>query len=299
MQNNDIHQNSTRSYFVGVSWFILSLFSSSINDIISKYAGLRLHSVEVAFFRFIFSTMTLIPFIIFYGKESVKTQIPWIHLIRGGLLFFGMTSWTYAITLANVTTATIISFSIPLFVLVLASIFLNERIIWQRWVVTIVGFCGIAVTLDLFQSSFESKASVFFILAAIAFAMIDVINKKIVVKESMLSMLFYSSIVTAVLACPASFYYWQTPTIYELILLFILGCSANLILFFILKSFALLDATAIAPYRYLELIISACAAYFVFGELPTINTIYGALIIVPSTLFIIYSERKYIVHANE
>ena len=77
----------------------------------------------------------------------------------------------------------------------------------------------------------------------------------------------------------------------ELVLLFILGMGGNLILFFILKAFTHADATALSPYRYLELLSSTIIAYITFGEVPSKSTIYGALIIVPSTFFIIYSEK--------
>jgi S-adenosylmethionine uptake transporter len=104
-------------------------------------------------------------------------------------------------------------------------------------------------------------------------------------------MLFYSAMVTAIVSVPAAAYYWQTPTQFELILLFILGSGGSVILFFLLKAFALVDATATAPYRYLELVISALAAYLIFNEFPDKGTLQGALIIIPSTLFIIYSEK--------
>ena len=48
-----------RSYLIGIGWFILSLFTSSANDIISKYVGLRVHSFEIGFFRFLFGAITL------------------------------------------------------------------------------------------------------------------------------------------------------------------------------------------------------------------------------------------------
>jgi S-adenosylmethionine uptake transporter len=280
-------------YFIGVAWFLLHSLSSATNDVISKYTGLRLQSFEVSFFRFLFSTITLLPFILYYGKQTLITSNPLIHVVRGVLLFLGMTSWTYGLTIAPVTTATVISFAIPLFTLILAVFFLNENIIWQRWVVTLIAFVGITITLKPHAADFNPKVLIF-VLAAFSFAMLDIINKKFVIKESMISMLFYSAIITAVLSAPLSISYWQTPTVTELVLLFILGASANLILFFILKAFALVDATALAPYRYLELIISAIVAYFVFNEIPEKSTIYGALIIIPSTLFIIYSEKKLI-----
>jgi S-adenosylmethionine uptake transporter len=280
-----------RSYFIGISWFILSLISSSINDVISKYAGLRLHSYEITFFRFMFGTITLVPFILYYGKDTLKTSRPMVHFMRGLLLFLGIAGWTYGLSIAPVTTGTVITFTIPLFVLILGVFFLSENIIWERWVVTIVALIGIVITLDPKADDFNPHVLVF-VAACVLFAILDIINKKFVVKETMISMLFYTAIVTALLALPFALQHWVTPTLEELLLLFALGMSANLILFFILKAFSSADATALAPYRYLELIFSALIAYIVFGELPTTATFYGALIIIPSTLFIIYSEKR-------
>jgi len=286
------------TYFAGISWFMLSLVSSVTNDIIAKYLGLRLHSFEVAFFRFLFSALILVPFILYYGKHTLKTTRPFVHIMRGVLLFFGMTSWTYGLSIAPVTTATVISLAIPLFTLVLAIFFLKENIIWQRWAATLCGFVGIVITLKPHANDFNPQILIF-VLASISFAMLDIINKKFVIKESMISMLFYSALVTAIVSFPPSLMNWQTPTTQEFVLLFALGAGGSLILFFLLKAFSLVDATATAPYRYLELIISASAGYIVFNEIPENSTIYGALIIIPATLFIIYSEKKNITHSNK
>ncbi|GAA5251807.1 DMT family transporter [Candidatus Rickettsia kedanie] len=283
--------DALKTYLTGIGWFLLSLVSSSANDVMSKYLGTRLHSFEVAFFRFFFSSIVLLPFVVYYGKNTLKTSRPFVHILRGLLLFFGMTSWTYGLTIAPVTTATVVSFSIPLFTLILAVFFLNENIIWQRWVVTVVGFIGLVVTLKPHAEDFNPEI-LYFVLAAISFAMLDIINKKFVIKESMINMLFYSAIVTAIVSLPVASQYWLTPSGFELALLFVLGSSGSLILFFLLKAFSMVDATATAPYRYLELVISAIAAYFIFNEFPDKNTLHGAVIIIPTTLFIIYSEKK-------
>lgn len=290
-------ENKLRSYFIGVSWFILSLFSSAINDIISKYAGVRLHSYEITFFRFFFGTITLIPFVMYYGLNTLKTSRPLIHLFRGFLLFLGIAGWTYGLSIAPVTTATVVSFTVPIFVLVLGVFFLSENIIWQRWVVTVVAFSGLVITLNPNSSDFNPEVLVF-VVSAIAFAILDIINKKFVIQETMISMLLYSALITALLAIPFMLTEWISPTMEELALLFILGGSANLILFFILKAFASTDATALAPYRYIELIVSASIAYLVFQEIPSEVTIIGALIVIPSTLFIIYSEKKEIARSS-
>jgi S-adenosylmethionine uptake transporter len=282
-----------RMYFIGIAWFILSLISSSINDVMSKYAGIRLHSYEITFFRFLFGTITLLPFVVYYGVSTLKTNRPFVHFMRGLLLFLGIAAWTYGLTIAPVTTATVVSFTIPIFVLVLGFFFLSENIIWQRWGITIIAFAGLVITLNPSAEDFNPEILIF-IAAAICFSILDIINKKFVIKETMISMLFYSAIVTAVLAFPFALKFWTFPTVKELVLLFILGTSANLILFFLLKAFAVADATALAPYRYFELAVSALIAYLVFQEIPTDATLLGSIVVIPSTWFIIYSEKKQI-----
>src|SRR5690606_1877030 len=137
-----------------------------------------------------------------------------------------MATWTYVLTIAPITTATVISFSVPLFVLVLAIFFLKENVIWQRWAATLIGFAGIVVTLKPSATDFNAEV-LFFVIAALMFATLDIINKKFVIKESMLSMLFYSALLASILAGAASFGSWVNPTSKELALLFILGASGN------------------------------------------------------------------------
>ncbi len=280
-----------KTYFIAVSWFILSLVSSSINDVISKYSGAGLHAYEITFFRFLFGSLTLVPFIMYYGVSTLKTSRPMVHVLRGIILFLGMAGWTYGLSIAPVTTATVVSFTIPIFVLVLGTFFLSEKIIWQRWVVTIVAFIGLVITLNPSSEDFNPKVLIF-VISALGFAVLDIINKKFVIKETMISMLFYSAIITTLIAFPCALAEWQTPSFNELLLLFVLGASANLILFFILKAFSMADATALAPYRYIELVVSAIVAYIVFKEIPSETTLFGALVVIPSTLFIIYSEKR-------
>ncbi|WP_264375757.1 MULTISPECIES: DMT family transporter [unclassified Wolbachia] len=286
-----------RFYLLGVGWFILSLLSSVANDTISKYLGLHLQSFEIIFFRFLFTTITLVPFMFYYGIETFKTSQISTQITRGGLLFCGMTLWTYGLTVFPIVTATIISFSIPLFVILLAIPLLNENIIWQRWIVTVIGFVGIAITTKAHSEDFNPKILIF-IVSALIFAILDILNKKLVIKESVISMLFYSALTTTIFSTPPLLFYWHMPSLLELVLLLILGISSNLILFFMLKAFALTDATALAPYRYIELIISAIVTYVIFNELPDKSALYGTLILIPSTLFIAYSEGKAIKKNN-
>lgn len=280
-----------KNYIIGVSWFILALVVSVTNDIIARYVSGNLHFTQISFFRFLFSTITLLPICLYYGKDALKTSNIYIHLVRGALLFVGISAWIHGLSTIQVAVSTVITFTIPLFVLILAVFFLDEKILWYRWVATIIGFIGIFVTVDYRGVDFNPDILIL-LISAILFAVLDIINKKFVLKESMLSMLFYSSLVTVVFSFVPAISNWKTPDLFDLALLFILGAGANLILYCLLKSFSLIDATAVAPYRYFELLLSTIVGYIILNDIPPLSTWYGAGLIIPSTLFIAYSEIR-------
>lgn len=281
-----------RKYLLGVVWFIASLVISSLNDVITKYLGSNISPYQIVFFRYLFGTLVLLPFMFAHGKAAFVTSRPLLHVARGSLLFGGIALWCHALNVVMVTVATVINFTIPLLVLIFARIFLKEHVTFARWVATIVGLCGVIVVINPTSPDFN-VVSALLVVGSAMFAGLDVINKKYVIKETMYSMLFYSNIVTLLWSVIPAQAAWVELSMHDLVLLFILGAGANLILYCLLKAFALDDASALAPYRYTELFISASLGYLIFSEIPTINTLMGAIIIVPATLFVIYNELRY------
>lgn len=270
------------NYFQAILWFTLSLVISSSNDAITKYIGIYISPWQVAFFRCFFGTLFLLPVMLYHGVATFKTQRLWLHLLRGGLLFIAMSLWTHGMQLAPIATATMMSFTVPIFVLLLAPIFLQERVTKKLWLATLGSFGGIVLVLNPSQTTFQS-ASLFFILAALLFGLLDVVNKKYVTQEPMLCMLFYSNLVASLLLALPAFYAVSHPGKDDLVLLGLLGIGSNLILFFLLRAFALTDASSLAPLRYLELLISIGLGYVLFQEVPTGYSYLGAAVIIPCT----------------
>jgi S-adenosylmethionine uptake transporter len=193
---------------------------------------------------------------------------------------------------APITTATMMSFSVPLFVLVLARLLLGERVAWPLWVATLLGFIGIVLILEPTQDTL-SKGGGLFLLGAILFSLLDVLNKKYVTHEPMLCMLFYATLVALLCTLYPALQVWKSPTLPELAGFLALGIGNNLILYFLLRAFALTGAASLAPFRYLELFISMAVGYIFFNEIPAIRGYLGAVFIIPSTLFIGYYQLQH------
>ncbi|RZI47743.1 DMT family transporter [Rickettsiales endosymbiont of Peranema trichophorum] len=279
-----------RQYSLGLFWFILNLVVSAFNDTTVKFLGTKLPFPEIAFLRFSLGALFLIPFILYFGLSSVQTSHKLIHLIRGALVFIAINMWAWGMSTVPISTVTVISFTLPLFILVLAYIFLKEEISTQLWIATFIGCIGIYITLAPYVSF--NPACLSLIVATLMFATLDVINKSFIVRESMLSMLFYSTSISGLLGVYPAYTVWIVPTTQDVILAMVLGIGSNLILYCILRAFSYVPASVVAPYRYLELLLSATLGYALFNEVPSINVYAGCAIIIPVSLFISWSYTK-------
>ena len=148
-------------YLIGISWFLLSLIISSFNDVIAKYVSSNISPLEVSFYRFLFGTISLVPFIFYSGLKSIKTSRPMLHFVRGLFLAIAIFLWISGLKSSQVTIATIISFTIPIFVLILAPIVLKETVSLKLWAVTFVGIIGILVTIAPNSVNFTMDSCLF------------------------------------------------------------------------------------------------------------------------------------------
>ena len=82
---------NSKGYLQGIFWMLMVCIVSSMNDTLTKYVGTRLSGAEVAFFRFFFSTLVLLPFMMAKGKGAFVTHYPKAQCIRAVLLVFAIT----------------------------------------------------------------------------------------------------------------------------------------------------------------------------------------------------------------
>jgi S-adenosylmethionine uptake transporter len=291
---------SKQGYLQGVFWITLVALTSNMNDILMRLAGARIPALEITFFRYFFAVLTLLPVMLLHRKTAFSTQRPGLHSIRSILLFGAIACWSTAVTMVPLAVVSTLALTVPLFVLPMASFFLKEKVGWQRTAATLAGFTGIFLVVYA-NTTTESlwnelralnNGTLFLIIAAVFFALSDIINKKFVSKESDLSMLFYIALGTSLIALIPASQNWIQPTTQEYIYFFCLGAGSNLILYFLLRAFSSTEISALAPYRYTELIFATFFGYFFFVEVPSQWFWIGAAIIVASTAAISSYEIK-------
>ncbi|MDR1595403.1 MAG: DMT family transporter [Puniceicoccales bacterium] len=282
-----------RNYLYGIAWYLASLVVSVTNDALMKFFGGEYSVAQIVFLRYTFATICLLP-VIPRGENALATivRVSKLHLIRAMLLLLAMLLYCSALGKLPISTVTALNFVIPIFTLIFASVFLNEKITRGKIIATTIGFIGVCVVIEPSNTEFATFAAVTLLLSAALFAALDTINKKFVTGEGVFPMVFYTATITSFLAAPFATCYWIWPSVRDICLFAVLGFGANLLLYCILKAFEHIDVSATAPLRYLELVLSVAVGFVIFGEKSSKNTIFGALVIITSTLYIVFSEMK-------
>lgn len=58
------------------------------------------------------------------------------------------------------------------------------------------------------------------------------------------------------------------------------------------ESYRHAEASTVAPFEYTSMILSIVVGYFAFGDVPTLYTLVGGVIVVAAGIFIIWRERQ-------
>ena len=276
-----------KNYIDGVRWLLGGLLISCGNDVITKYLGREVGIWQLVFLRFFFGVVTLYP-LCCYRKIDLGRGRWRMHFVRAVLLLLAMCCWVYGTSCVVLATTTVMSFTIPIFTLILARVLLKERVSWSLW--GAVGI-GLSSTIWMHMGGLEGRGSLYFIPAALFFAWLDIINKRYVEREPMIYMLLCGNGIAALFLLPVALYSWQPLCGCDWLLCCMLGLGGNLLLYFLLKAFSLVPLAQLAPLRYLELPLSLLLGYLLFGEQVDVHSLVAAFMIIGSTAFILRQHK--------
>jgi drug/metabolite transporter (DMT)-like permease len=274
----------------GALWIIGATTVYSVQGLLVKLLGQRLSPFEVAFFRCLFGLLVLVPFLA--GTRSYRIGgSPWMHLLRALVGVSGMFCGFYAITYLPLATATAITFTKPLFLIVLAVLFLGEVVRWRRWTATAVGFLGVLIVARPGSEVF-SPAMLIALLGSFLIADVAVLVKKLSVTDRNVTIMFYFAVITTLVAAVPAYFVWQVPLGIEWPLLIFVGAAASLGQYCTLRALRIAEATAVMPFDYTRLLFAGVFGYFFFGEVPDGWTLLGIAVLVGSTLYIAQREIR-------
>ena len=273
-----------------VLWVLTGYFFSVLNNVFVKYLD-NIPSNEITSFRLLFSLLLLLP-IAFNDRKLFYSKCPKLNMLRGFLFFIGITLWGIGVKRSLLATSSVIGLSEPFFVLLFSIIILKEKVGLQRFFAIFLCFLSILFMIDF--SEFNVNSSSFFLLLGTAVvALYQILNKKCANIDNKITAMIYYSFFGFLVSLPLLFYNFVVPSFKELIFLMSLGLSADLLLFSLLKGYALAEASFLSPLKYSEFVYSVILGYVFFHELPILKSLIVVFIIMlTNTLLFFYEHYK-------
>jgi drug/metabolite transporter (DMT)-like permease len=275
----------------GAIWLIAGSICFTGVGVLIKLLGRELDSTQVAFFRCIFGVLFVLPIVFRQNFASLRSNRHMGHFWRAALGTVSMVIGFYALTHLTLADVTAISFTTPLFVIIVAVLFLGEKVRWRRWTATVVGFLGVLVMMRPGQGEFDPVMLVALFGASLTAVAVCLV-KSLTGSESTRTMLVMFTLWSAAFLAGPAIYVWKNPSMWGWVMAVTMGLLATIGQAFVIKAYTEGEATVVSPFDYLRLPLSVAAGVWIFAESPSWWTLVGALIIVVSTLYIARREAQ-------
>lgn len=275
----------------GALWVLLASLAFSLMAVCIRLVGERLGVWEIVALRTVVALALLAPAAVRAGPGVLRTERPGAHLLRALLGMCGLVSIFFALTHLQLALAITLGFTRVLFVIVLAVLFLGERIRWRRTLATLAGFGGVLVCVWPDSGGFDPWT-----LAALSGALfaasVSTMIKRLTRTEAPLTIMLWTYIVMGTAAIAPAWWTWRTPTAMDLALIALMGLVSAIGQSAMVLGLRAGEVTAVTPFEYSRLIYSVALGFALFAEIPSANTWAGAAIIVASTLYIALREAR-------
>ena len=294
----------------GIIYILLAMLVFSVQDSIMKYIYSSVSLYEVYIIRTLVSFFIIVVFLKLLKKPIIfKTHYPFLTFIRIILFFFGFSSFYVSLTIMPLATATALFFVTPFLITIFAKFILKDQIGPRRWLAVVVGFIGVYIILNPNFDNFD-YLSLTPILCAFCYSLSMIIIKKTSEKDNVYSQMFQFYIGAIIISTifyffigdglyntidnPAAqfiFREWFNNLEFSLIYMIILGFTAAAAFLLIFSAYRIASPAVVSPFEYSILIWSSLSGWFFFDEIPSLNTIFGMLLIVLGGIYIFIREK--------
>jgi drug/metabolite transporter (DMT)-like permease len=198
-----------------------------------------------------------------------------------------------AVTFLPLADATAVSFVAPMFTVILAALILRESVHLYRWSAVVVGFIGVLVIIMAegggSGDSIVGAGFALFGAGFSAFAMI--VLRRMSAHENSEAIAFYFMLTSALVSLVTIVWGWIVPTPEQMLVLVSMGFFGGIGQLFLSFSYRYGEASVLAPFDYTMMIWAVMTGYFLFGQWPTAQVMFGALLVIGAGLLILWRER--------
>lgn len=233
------------------------------------------------------------------GRAAFRPKSPWLQLARGAALAVATASFFCAVFIMPLATAISIAFISPALTALLSGPLLGEKVRRATWLAIAIAFAGVLVILQPNVTALGWPA-LLPLLTASGMSMLVIANRASAGAGSGLSMQFFMAAVTAVILALAAvaggvsglpFFHLAWPDwsiVARCLIVTFTGTTGHWLIYY---GTTRAGAATVAPATYIQLLTASTLGWLVFGNVPSLATLAGALVIVAAGLILWWDGR--------
>ena len=267
----------------------MSICAFSIMDLIVKWSE-HYPLGQVLFFRGFFGVLF---YFLIIPKERLHnfyyTKRAGLHFQRSFSGLIALVAIFIALRSLPLATVVSISFAAPIFTTIFSIFLLNEKVGVYRWLAVIVGFIGILIITEPGISSLNIFY-IFPIIFCIGLSYVAITIRKLSTTEPVWLISLYFSISITLLSLFSLPLGWIMPSAKDFMILAMIGIFGGVANLWLSQSYKYSEVSLVTPLKYLALVFAIIFGYLIWDEIPTIKSLFGAALVIISTLIIFRRE---------
>lgn len=275
-------------------WMTGAIVSFTAMAVAGRAVAFELDTFETMMYRSLVGAVVVLVVASAAGTlNQVRLRRLDIHLVRNISHFTGQNLWFYAITVVPLAQVFALEFTLPIWVLLMSPLILNERLTRMRVLAAVLGFIGILIVTrpGTAPPSFGLVAAA---LAAIGFAGSAVCTRLLTRTETVTCILFWLVALQLVfgVVCAGIDGEIALPSAASVPWIVVIGLAGLLAHFCLTTALSLAPAAVVVPIDFARLPVIAVVGWALYNEPLEPAVILGAVLIFGGNYLNIWWETR-------
>jgi drug/metabolite transporter (DMT)-like permease len=255
-----------------------------------RFVSAQVPNEVIVFFRNLFGLALLLPWFLRRNATRLRTAVVGLHLLRAAAGLSAMYAFFFAIAHLNLAEAMLLKLTAPLFIPVVAWLWLREQLTAGIWIALGVGFCGVLTILAPDQQGI-SPVALAGLLGGLFAALAKVTIRRLSRSEPSLRIVFYFALIATLISAVPLSWSWRMPTSMDFLWLLAVAALATLGQLALTTGLSLAPASRMAPFGYFSVVFGALYGWLIWSEPVSWRLALGTVLIAGAGVLV--SQRRF------
>ncbi len=263
----------------GAALLVAAFLANTFQSAFARAVGAAMDALMFTWLTFVLALILLIPLLAVRCGRDLPTRVLPLHLLRGGMGMGGFLLFMSAAKLVNLVNANVLLNTTPLFIPLLAWLFLRQRIPPGLWKALAVGFAGMVIVVQPNASILDKPGDLLGLAAGFVCAIEFLAVKALDRSESALTQLFFFLTIGSLVASLMMVGHFHSITLDQFLLVLASALCLLSFQFLLIRSYSYADPSSIGAFQYSSVIFAGLIGWIWFAQIPNAGVVVGTVLI--------------------